>query len=422
MKITKRLFLLMLITVLALVSFIPATFSWYPHNKSATGTKLMVAQDLPVSVKTVANSVTAVTHTADANGIATDTTVNAISLAPNAGKAVQYYKTTLQNDGDDDVMVDLETSGLANNADFYIGTVDPTVNEKAYASRAIRNKVSDTTVRVYFKTNNNFSPYWTNYVGDDIAVTFDSNITNDFNIGYRISGANSDTYAKLNRCSGTAWSSSNPASTVFYYDVPSNVDYFFFFNHWYIKSSSNKEWNCTINITDMTAGKLYYLTGNKVDDKWKEYAVETNNGSDIDKDLVAVNSYYSSVRLSTGAGVYADIGLKKTSDAEDFVPEYYGSSITYQVANGGTSVCTVNRDGLITPVGSGSTTITTTIRGKYGDTRTITTSVNIPASIDQVPIIKNVLVPAGEKVSVDWYALNKSPSATMETTSIFFTL
>lgn len=422
MKTTKRLFVLMLVAVLAVVCFVPATFSWYPHNDSASGTKLLVENDLPVSVKTGANKVTAVTHTADANGVATDTTVNAINLAPNSGKAVQYYKTTLENKGTDDVMVDLETSDMANNADFYIGTTSPTVNEKAYASRPVRNKVSDTTVRVYFKTNNNFSPYWTNYVGDNTTVNYNDqqNITNDFNIAYRISGANSDTYAKLNRCSGTAWSSSNPASTVFYYDVPSNVDYFFFFNHWYIKSTSNREWNSTINITDLTAGKLYYLTGNKVDDKWKEYAVQTNNGSDIDKDLVAVNSYYSSVRLSTGAGVYADIGLKKTSDAEDFVPEYYGQTITYRSSN--TNICTVNTDGLITPQGTGTANITTTITGKYGDTRTITTTVNIPASIDQVPIIKNVRVPAGEKVTVDWYALNKSPSATMETTSIFFTL
>lgn len=418
MKSTRKLLIIFSLVALTVVSGVTTTFSWYSHNKEANGTKLTLAQeDLPVSVKSAANAVSYVTYVADENGTASSTAATSISVTPT--EKVKYYKTTFTNDGTNDVMVDLETLNLPNNADFYIGTLSPTLNEKAYASRAARTKVSDNTVRVYFTTNNGFNPYWTHYTGDSASVTFDSSMTNDFNIAYKVAGEANEQYKKLSRCSGTGSSGNNTSitdSTVFYYDVPSNVDYFYFFNHWYFASSTNREWNRTIDITELSSGRLYHLNGDTVDGQWKAYTV-----SDIDTDLVAVNQYYSSVRMSSGTGVFTDIALHKTGDDENFIPEYYGKSIAYSSpTNNG--VLSINQDGIITPIGYGTTTITTTITGKYGDTRAITTTVNIPQNIAQVPIIKNVRVPAGESVSVDWYALNNSATVTMTTTGFIYTL
>ncbi len=410
MKISKKLLMAAALSAMVLLSCVPATFSWYSHSKEYNGTKLNVSEDnFPVSVKSAADCVSYATYISNEKGEATSTAANYINVTP--AEKVKYYKTTFTNSGTNDVMVDLETLNLPNNADFSIGTVSPTINEKAYASRAVRNKVSDNTVRVYFRPVNDFKAYWGTYVTGD--VTFNTGITNDMNIAYRLSGDSSDTYKKLNLC-GTSYNSSTPANYYFYYDVPSNIDYFYFFNHWYIASDSNKEWNRTINITDITPGRLYYLTGQKVDEKYKEYAV-----SAVDTDLVAVNQYYSSVRMSHGTGVFSDITLHKTGDDENFIPEYYGSSIAYSSSN--TTVAQVNKDGIITPVGYGIATITTTITGKYGDTRQVTTTLEIPQQISHVPIIKNVRVPAGESVAVDWYALNKSTEDTMTTTAFLFT-
>ena len=410
MKISKKLLMAAALSAMVLLSCVPATFSWYSHSKEYNGTKLNVSEDnFPVSVKSAADCVSYATYISNEKGEATSTAANYINVTP--AEKVKYYKTTFTNSGTNDVMVDLETLNLPNNADFSIGTVSPTINEKAYASRAVRNKVSDNTVRVYFRPVNDFKAYCGTYVTGD--VTFNTGITNDMNIAYRLSGDSSDTYKKLNLC-GTSYNSSTPANYYFYYDVPSNIDYFYFFNHWYIASDSNKEWNRTINITDITPGRLYYLTGQKVDEKYKEYAV-----SAVDTDLVAVNQYYSSVRMSHGTGVFSDITLHKTGDDENFIPEYYGSSIAYSSSN--TTVAQVNKDGIITPVGYGIATITTTITGKYGDTRQVTTTLEIPQQISHVPIIKNVRVPAGESVAVDWYALNKSTEDTMTTTAFLFT-
>lgn len=439
MKTTKKLFMLMLVGVLAVVSFVPSTFSWYNHNQSEEGNKLQYTGDVPVSIKSAANTIKMTTVESDANGNAGTTAVNAINIpADSTGQAMKYYKTTFENTGSNDVYVDLETTAMPNNADFYIGTVNPTLNEKAYASRAVRTKVSDNTVRVYFKPHTNMASYWSvdngrlkpesgtyNTNGTIVAAGWeagssnqasDSNGTNnDINLSYTVDGK--EYQVKMEKCpnADTNWSSTG--TKVYYYDIPSNAEKFFFFNHWYLRSNSNREWNRTIDITNLTAGRLYYLTDNKVDDKWKEYAVKA-----VDANLVAVNQYYTSVRMSLGNSVFADISLKKESntDDEDFIPEYYGASIAYKSNN--TSIATINKDGVITPVAQGSTTITTTVTGKFGDTYPVTTNVDIPSNIAQVPIIKNVRVPAGKKVDVDWYAVNRSSDKAMTTTSLFFTI
>lgn len=415
MKLTKRIFLPVLAVILILVSTVGTTVSWYSHKGNANGKKMNYAQDLPVSVKSESGTISMTTYISDANGEATNQTVNAISVA--AGNKVVYYKTVFQNSGANDVYINLETSELGNNADFYIGTVAPTINEKAYASRPQRTKVSDTSVRVYFKTTNSFSDFWGTYAPNSFfpnnTVGSSNGTTNDFNIAYTEGGT--EHLMVMTRCPTEDTTASDNERKVYYADIPSTADSFYFFNHWYLCSSSNREWNRTLDFKDLSGGRLYYLTGGKVDEKWKECAVK-----DTDTNLVAVNQHYQSVRMSSGAGVFADIGLKKTGDADGFVPEYYGASISYSSAN--SSICTINRDGLITPTGTGDTTVTTTITGKYGDTDTITTSVNIPSNIKQVPVIQNVRVPAGEKVKIDWYALNKSPSSEMTTSALYYTL
>ena len=433
MNFSKKLLLGIAFLAMVTVSCIPATFSWYSHINFAVSDKMSLAQnDLPVSVKSAENTISSVTYLADANGQMEFTdksgqshnkeTVTSISVTP--AEIVKYYKTVLKNTGDNDVMVDLGAPNMPNDADFYIGTVSPTLNEKAYASRAERSKVSDNTVRIYFKTCVSFengavaNTFWNvdNGTLEEDLVNHpagNNSTTNDINIAFTVN--DTMTVKRMTKCSGTDNTIQNTTTAVYYYDVPINASSFFFFNHWYLKETSNQEWNRTIDITDFTAGRLYYLTGGNIDSKWKEYAVKN-----VDTDLVAVNQYYSSVRMSHGVGVFTDIALRKTGDDENFVPEYYGQSISY--TSNDTDVATVNRDGIITPVGYGSAVITTTITGKYGDTRVITTNLDIPQNIPQISIIKNVKVPAGETVEVDWYALNKSTSETMTTGNIYFTL
>lgn len=417
MKISKKLIAVIALVAFTLLSCVSVSFSWYSHNKSAEGTRLKLAEDnVPISVKSAVNTVSYTTYVANEKGEATSTAATKISVS--AAEKIKYYKTTFKNTGANDVMVDLETTNMPNNADFYIGTLSPTLNEKAYASRAVRNKVSDNTVRVYFKTHSSHNAYWGNYTSafnPNNAVGSSNGTTNDFNLAYTI--GTTETMVRMEKCPNTDSTDDGTGRTdVYYYDVPSNASSFYFFNHWYLCATTDRNWNRTTDITDLSPGKLYYLNGGTVDGQWKAYSVRAT-----DDTLVAVNQHYKSVRMSTGTGVFTDISLKKTGDDENFIPEYYGNTITYSSNNPG--VAAVNRDGIITPVASGTATITTTITGRYGDTRDdIQTTVEIPEKIPQVTIIKNVRVPAGESVDVDWYALNKSSSTTMTTAAFLLTL
>lgn len=436
MKTTKKLLVLVMVALIAAVSVMPSTFSWYSHNSSNDGQKINYADELPVSMKSGSSTISMSTVKSDANGEKTSTSVTKVNLAPDSGKAIEYYTTTFTNTGANDVMVDLEMSNLVNDADFVIGTLSPTLNEKAYASRATKTKVTNTTTRVYFKTHPDMSAYWSvdngTLIPESTTAAGSSNTTtNDINIAYKVNGDTNETMAKMTKCTGTDSSSLGNSSTkVYYFDLPSNADYFYFFNHWYLHSASNREWNRTIDITDTTTkGRLYYLTGKSLegDEGYKEY-----NVTSVQTNLVALNSYYSSVRMSLGSSVFADIGLKMESDEEDFIPEYYGSSITYKVQSG-SSVVSVNKDGLITPLSTGTATIRTTITGRFGDTIYKDTSVTIPEKIAQVPVAQNILIPhpgatdsdgneLSNTVDVHWYVINKSKDYTMETDSIFFTI
>lgn len=446
MKTIKKLSVIAFVLILTTICCsIPSTFSWYSHNADAEGKKINYHDNLPVSIKSDDTSglglVSVKTYTSDENGVATTNEVTAINVPKNVSKpnVIQYYKTVMTNSGSNDVMVDFNVKALPNNADFYIGTTSPTVNQKAYASRPIRTKTAYDKVRVYFKPHDDMLSYWAVDDGSldvEHEVGSSNETTNDINIAYKVNGT--ETKAMMTKCTNEDTDTSGSVTTtglvskkVYWFDLPSNTESFYFFNHWYQKSDSNREWNRTIDITDLTAGKMYYLTGGKVDEKYKEYAVKS-----VNTNLVAVNSRYTYVRMSLGNSVFADIGLKKTKDNdEDFVPDYYGSTINYTVTSQTpasndpekSTVISVNRDGLITPVNSGKATITTKITGVFGDEQTLTTDVDIPESITEVPVITNVKIPAAasgdiSRVEIDWYAINKSTKDDLTTGNLFFTI
>ncbi len=412
MKTTKKLLVLCLIAVMGVVAVMPSTFSWYAHSGEDhyKGNDIQYEKsDLPLSLQQ-SGGITMTTYLADEYNKKGSATSSFSSIGANRTKR---YITSLTNNGAKDVSINLEMSKLTNNANVFVGTCDPVVNERSFAARATLEKVDWDYEVIYFEPRTHYD-WWKQGVGDSqtnvlsayrneqsISYGEDSITDNyDMNLEYQV-GSNNYKMA-MQKCpyQDHVGSASYDVYRAF---VTTEADSLFFFNHYYITENTNLEWNRTPTVNDFSEGRVYYLNGKTNDYNNKDIDHHDSfNGTNL-----CVYYYYKTATMA--AGKTANLGLKKgTSDMvvhrEKF--DYTGKSISYSSSD--TDVATVSQDGLVTAKASGTATITTTITGEFGDTVSLETTVSVPPTIDQVPIVQNVKIPAGETVDVTWYVKNLS--------------
>jgi hypothetical protein len=415
MRTTKKLIVLCLAALMACVSMMPATFSWYAHNEKVVGNYMQYSRSgLPVSGSSSVN-VSTIAVDKDGNKTNRDTTVSAVNFADTSTK-IQYYKTTIDNtSGSGDIYGDLELGRLLNSAAVKAGITSPVINEKGFD--VSKTPVTNDTVRIFFQPTKK----WMFWYGERFA---DANSkvmlryalgseTKDFEMTQIPDNKVPSSYKDA--CSEY----SNEKAKIYYYDLPSNVDSFFFYNsRYYDDNDENNDYNRTKDIVRIEPGTLYRLTGELEDGgKLKTFDTYFTNNQ------AACMKYYSEVQLDMGG--YIDISLKKTNDnnVDNFSPDYYGTGVTYSSSN--TNVATVNSDGLVTAASNISTdtataNITTTITGACGDTITKTTKVTVSKYIEQMPVAQNILVEKGKKVELYWYVINKSGQTGDIASSIFW--
>lgn len=424
MKTTKKLLVLCLIAVMGVVAVMPSTFSWYAHSGDDhyKGNDIQYQrEDLPLSLQQ-SGGITMKTWTANSyNKKETQLTSNS-GFGDIGGNNTQRFITSIKNNGAKDISVNLEMSKLTNNANIFVGTCDPVVNERSFAARATLEKVDWDYEVIYFEPRNHYE-WWQGYSAPSspycdqnqgITYAADS-ITpqTDMNLEYQI-GSNSTPMA-MEKCPYQDHVGSNNYD-VYRAFVTTEADSLFFFNHYYITENTNLEWNRTPTVNDFAEGRVYYLNGNTNDYNNKDISYHDSfNGSNL-----CVYYYYKTATMA--AGKTANLGLSKgTSDMvvnrEEF--DYTGKSISYSSSN--TSIATVSQDGLVTAKASGTANITTTITGEFGDTVSLVTTVNIPQTINQVPIIQNVKIPADEEVEVTWYVKNATDNVNASFQNIFVT-
>lgn len=430
MKTTKKLLVLCLIAVMGVVAVMPSTFSWYAHNGETDyqGNQMVYTRgNLPLSLKQ-SGGVTMETYLADQYNKKTTTLVNFTNAQHRqvGGSSTKRYITSITNSGARDVSVNLEMSKLTNDANVFVGTCDPVVNERSFAARATLEKVDWDYEVIYFEPRTHYD-WWKQGVRDSqtnvlsayrdeqgISYGADSVTDNyDMNLEYQIG---TDGYPMaMQKCPNQDHVGSNNYD-VYRAFVTTEADSLFFFNHYYIAQNTNLEWNRTPSVTDFSEGRVYYLNGKTNDYNNKAISYHDSlNGTNL-----CVYYYYKTATMA--AGKTANLGLKKgTSDMvvhrEEF--DYTGKSISYSSDN--TTVATVSQDGLVTAHTAGTANITTKITGEFGDTVELVTAVNVPPTIDQVPIVQNLKIPAGETVDVTWYVRNNLLSGNATFKNIFVT-
>ena len=222
MKTTKKLLVICLIAVMAMVSVMPSTFSWYAHNgtvsyqgneieyvpssnrqlKGDGNTKTFSLGTNVTDIKSVTingASTSAYTFNPETGEITFNTVpkVNAIidircthsvplSLKQSGGLTMTTYKadknskqiggeittfgnietgktqryiTKIKNNGANAVSVDLGMSNITNDSKVSVGVCSPVINEKSYASRAAVNKVDWDYNVIYFEPRTHYD-WW----------------------------------------------------------------------------------------------------------------------------------------------------------------------------------------------------------------------------------------------------------------------
>ena len=441
MKTTKKLFVLCLTALMAAFSLMPSTFSWYAHSGTVRDTGNTIVFDssslvhntepvtFPVPLSLKQDGITMTTYEADEYGVkgsVTDFSNNAPSVPAKGGgnTGTKNYITTFSNpSANKDVYIDFDIAGLTNTTNAFVGVKSPVINEKNFAARATAKKALYDKIRIYFEHRDKYGWWDTAYTNEannritNNGETGDSNTWCDMNLQYYSPSTTSESkhiQTYMQKASGTDDADIDADYDVFYQDIDASSDYVFFFNNYYLWSGSTKP-NQTPNYTP-ARHTVYYFTGEEQDQK---KVCETYQSFD----LISVNSYYDSVTMAEGGT--ADIGLTRGASGTNRTYDYTANAkAVYSVTAEDSQYISVSQDGLVTakPGSSGHTaTVTTELTGEYGDILTLTTTVNIPSTISQVPVAQNLKIPAGGEVSVEWYVKNTGNNP-IGFTDVFYTL
>lgn len=431
MKLSKKAIVIGLVLCLALLSFVPATFSWYDHNGSLTGNSMSYERvDLPVSAGVITIETkrynTEREHNAknnldggDSNKLYYDVKgnkeygddINGGGTIP-AG-TTQYFGTTFTNEGTAPAYVNLYLKEYANEPQNIIGTLQPSLTEKGVSSSVhLANK---NVTRVYFqwKDTNNWSDsnakryvVYTTKNGSKDSIEIKENET--------FSGKIDNTKDTNNILKGVA---------TYYADLPEQTTEFFFatdgansgFNEGTL--AVTQPWYRTRTITNVQPEMGYYLTGVADDTTFNaQYATFAIPGG------ISVMTYFDTATMASGQHAYVTLneGTNYTGVKATYVSD--NNNVT---VNGNTGYVTASTVGH-----NLNATITTTITGSLGDTMTVQTTVTNPEKIN-AQVALNVEVPGkttnknGDEVNgtaeIVWYIDNSKGSGGVSFDSVYYT-
>ena len=385
MKKLKIIIVSLLAVILCIMCVTTSTFSWFTRPKNKSGSHLALGFDYDVStgngvtMRTYASTDDGKTYVETSGRKITDFS-NADGLA--AGARV-CYRTDIINSGDAPQSVSLYLTKLKFPEDtagsFYLGVNGPLKTYKNYYGDS--SLTSDKRAVTINKKNV--------YVGFDDANTY---TPTDYQIHWWYSSkssynGNSEVQPYLNsgKATGT-WNSKTYKMT--YATIPwdSNAIKLRNGDNWYGNDNTNIATNNTVAFDGNSA---YVKSGVSA----------------------GINSFYSSASL-------------KVEGSIDLEAEAQGKTITYSSSN--KDVATVDDNGTVIGVSAGTSVITVTATGTYGDVMTASCTVTVSSTDgnakSDVPVVTNVKVDGryadGEPgvESVYWYIKNDSSSGPLKYT------
>lgn len=413
MKISKKLLILILVLVLGVVSFIPATFSWYDHDDILTGREMKYEREgLPVSAGNV--SVVTKQFRTENNKLWYDEKGNKkyvgnalTSGTVNAG-TTQYYGTTLTNSGSAPAYINLYLKNFTHAVGNEIGTLQPSLTQKGISSTV--HLANNNVIRVYFQWDR--ASGWKTSGAKTYVVYTTKSTTGSIQMTKHITQA--DAGSTLLETQQSILGSK--ITQTYYADLPKDTVEFFFASDGNSSKfdsqtcAASEAWYRTKTITSVLPETGYYLTGVADDTTFN-----AQYGSFHIQGGISVKTYYDTIMMNKGQRAYINL-----SGATN----YTGANVTYATSDSNITV-NANTGEVIASsnlaTGTDLATVTTTITGSLGDTTTVTTKVNNPATVNTATVTLNVEVPGrsqdedGNWVNgtseIVWYIKNSSAAA-----------
>ena len=425
MKKSRILFKVLVVLIIATALLIPSTFSWYNHNGSQIGNKMIYSRNnLPVSAGTI-NVETKKFYMdsekkqgGDVNKVYYDQKGNkeynggTITSGEVTKETTQYYGTTITNSGSAPAYVNLYLENFTNDPNNFIGTLQPSLTHKNLSSSVhLTNK---NFIRIYFQwanANNWKDPSAKHYLvyttkngtTGNIEIK-DNNTENPDSDKIEKGAADSELLARQTSILGA-----DNIENTYYVNLPDDTVEFFFAtdgNNSGFNSTNNTvtmPWYRTRTITNVQAETGYYLINSADDTTFNaQYGTFNISGG------VSVKTYFNTATINKSQHAY--VTLNKGTN-------YTGASTAYRVSSG--SGITVNGNtGYVTAdsglsSGNDFATVTTTITGSLGDTAKVETKFSNPSKMPSAAVALNVEVPAATdvglgKTEIVWYIQNKS--------------
>lgn len=399
MNTTKKLVVLCMVALLGVVAVIPSTFSWYTRAATQSGGVLLYERNkLPISSGNV--SITTQQYDTEDNKIKYNSKnekeiKNAVSYSVEAN-SINYYKSTLTNNTNADAYVNMYLSGASNSAGLYVGSLEPTLNYKQVGT-PMRKSESNSQIMVYFQKNTTGTQWsnvyvWAIHTVNGVLQT-DSYIMTKSSTKYKYkgTGSNVDTYYCL---------------------LPENTKEFYFVkqaatsNGSYVPSGFDR----TASITTFRPSTLYSLTGRTTDDNnnYAEFSTYTMS------DALVAPTYYSSITTAVNRSIYLRLPAGTNYDSITYEKVGTIADSVLEIDSGIARVKVKNSD-------ADGKKIKTTLTGIFGETMKFETTINVPATLTEFPIIQNVLVGAKSKTVVEWYAENKLSGDSQALGTVYWT-
>ena len=420
MKKSKVVLAIVLAIALVIIVWNVPTFSWFSRPHSKDGAQAVLGGGNGTYSINAYNGygVSIVTYPSSDGVTYSDTATTDYSGSDIPNNNRKYFKTTLTNNSGSVQNVSLYARTLsiptANNGTLALGVNGPTRSYRDYSALAVPTTYAERDVmRIYFEKDNSVSGW--NGTEFYICWNEDTNTSAESLDGLGTNG----TYYKLTHVGG----SNNPNQ--YYADIPKTATHAFFaVENFGTNNNGDPNWgqrsqtlyNLSSDGQSPTASKLYKITSDT--NSSGNHLVHTPPYSVTGN---CINHYYKDIFVATGNTF--DAALSNTTNISlrtGYSANYIGGSLEYY--SGNTSDFTVNKTtGVITPVGAGEATLyTKSVGGSYPDEQQVETTVKVTAAdnyvFNDVPIVRNLKISAGESVDVYWYVINNSETAALRYT------